>query len=89
KAKQGINVTEFEFHVGRTTISIIGDPFTQTATYTIFEGDGFWDPDVVDEKINEKIFISPTMIPDGKGPNLERFGVPYDYNPTTVTIPFY
>ncbi|NQD72836.1 RHS repeat-associated core domain-containing protein, partial [Sphingobacterium shayense] len=42
KAKQGINVTEFEFHVGRTTISIIGDPFTQTATYTIFEGDGFW-----------------------------------------------
>src|SRR5690606_1038962 len=77
KSKQGINVTEYEFHIGRTTVKVFGDPFKQTATYTFFEGDGFWDPDVIDEKINEKIFISPTMVPDGKGPNLERFGVPY------------
>ncbi|WP_437922378.1 DUF6443 domain-containing protein [Sphingobacterium sp. LRF_L2] len=89
KSRESINATQYEFHIGRTTIHIFADPFKQEVTYTLFESDGFWDPDFIDEKVNNKLFISPSMVPDGKGPNLEAFGVPYDYKPTVVTIPFY
>ncbi|MGJ1269871.1 RHS repeat-associated core domain-containing protein, partial [Sphingobacterium spiritivorum] len=90
KAQSGINFTKYQFHIGRTTISVFADPFKQTVTYTLFEGDGFWDPDFIDEYVNRDfVTIGPHLIPDGEGPNLERFGTPYKYEATVITLPFY
>ena len=74
--------------VGRT-VRVFANPNTRIVTYTLFENDGFWDPDFIDEKVNKRFSIGPAWAPDGKGPNLERFGTPYDYNPTIISIPFY
>ncbi|PUV21084.1 hypothetical protein [Sphingobacterium athyrii] len=50
KTNTGINFTKHKFYIGRTTVNIFADPFKREVTYTLFEGDGFWDPDFIDEK---------------------------------------
>ncbi|GEM_PF-5365146 len=82
-----VNMTKRVFHVGRTNVSYTIDPSGKSVTYKLYDGDGFWDPDFIDEK-----FLgphSPYFKPDGPGPNLERFGgTPYPYVPTIITFPF-
>lgn len=45
--------------------------------------DGFWDPNYRDEKTAAKKGINLT---DGKGPNLELGGIPYDYIPSFLLL---
>jgi RHS repeat-associated protein len=81
-----LNLTKSIFHVGRTnvtwSISNVGKKYS--VVFNLFVGDGFWDPDFIDERYP----ISPHSVPDGKGPNLERSGTPYDYIPSVVTFKF-
>jgi hypothetical protein len=83
-------MTKRVFHIGRTNVSYNVAP--NSVTYKLYDGDGFWDPDFIDEK-----FLgpnSPYFRPDGPGPNLERFGgtpyyyIPNYYIPTVITFPF-
>jgi len=72
-------------HLGDTKINysidfIEGDYIS--ITYDFFVGDGFWDSDVIDEKVLGGWLREPSFIPDGPGPNLERFGgIPYPFIP--------
>lgn len=45
--------------------------------------DGFWDPNYRDENTAAKKGINLT---DGKGPNLELGGIPYDYIPSFLLL---
>ncbi|MBK7794848.1 MAG: hypothetical protein IPJ64_00500 [Saprospiraceae bacterium] len=83
-----VDLTSSTFHIGRTNVeySVSGNGKSSSVTYTLFSRDGFWDPDFVDENVDkfvrDKIGFSPfgtSLIPDQKGPNLERGGTPYDY----------
>jgi RHS repeat-associated protein len=83
-----VDLTSSTFHIGSTNVdySVSGNGKSSSVTYNLFSRDGFWDPDFVDEKVDkfvrDKIGFSPfglSMIPDQKGPNLERGGTPYDY----------
>ena len=85
------------FFIGKTNVDyrveISEDGKTSTLTYTLFVNDGFWDVDWIDEKVNEHtpawLFDMPAAVPDGKGPNLERFGgTPYDFIPETIQFTF-
>jgi hypothetical protein len=82
-----VNMTKRVFHIGRTNVNYNIDPSGKSVTYKLYGGDGFWDPDFIDEK-----FLgpnSPYFKPDGPGSNLERFGgTPYPYIPTIITFPF-
>jgi RHS repeat-associated protein len=85
-----VNLTTSIFHVGRTNIkySITVKSGVATVTYTLFDSDGFWDPDFIDEKTLGTIGVSIAK-PDGLGPNLERFGgTPFPYIPVKVTANF-
>jgi hypothetical protein len=84
--KFSVNMTDRVFHIGRTNVSYSISSDKKSVTYTLYDGDGFWDPDFIDEKFFDG---NPNFKPDGPGPNLERMGgTPYHYIPTTVTIPF-
>jgi RHS repeat-associated protein len=79
-----VDMTHEVFHIGRTPVSYTVDPNGEYVTYKLYDGDGFWDPDFIDEKFS----TAPWNIPDGPGPNLERFGgTPYRYIPTIVKLP--
>ena len=59
----------------------------------VVKNDTPWDVDFIDEKVNKYtpdwLFNMPALVPDGKGPNLERFGgIPYDFIPETIQITF-
>ena len=92
-----VDMTDLVFHIGRTPVSYKANIKNQTITYTFYQGDGFWDPDFMDERYgNNSVFDLPPEIffdtskftTDGMGPNLERLGgTPYEYIPTTITIP--
>jgi hypothetical protein len=85
--KFSIDMTKRVFHIGRTNVSYSIDPGGKSVTYKLYDGDGFWDPDFIDEKYLGP--NSPYFRPDGPGPNLERFGgTPYYYIPTIITFPF-
>lgn len=63
------------FHIGRTPVHAYTG-----AHYIVIScgaGDGFWDPDC----ISEHLFNIST---DGKGPELEYAGTPYDYIPFVI-----
>jgi len=81
-----VNMTDRVFHIGRTSVSYSINPNDNTVTYNLFTNDGFWDPDFIDERYAHYFSTSNAFTPDGKGPNLERFGgTPYDYIPVTIT----
>jgi len=83
-----IDLTQEVFHIGRTNAdySINCSSDNCIVTYRLFNGDGFWDPDFIDEKYMRD---SPYFRPDQLGPNLERFGgTPYPYIPTIIHFPF-
>jgi RHS repeat-associated protein len=92
-----VNMIGSTFHIGNTNVdySVSGNGKSSSVTYTLFARDGFWDPDFVDEKadkfLRDKIGVSPfgtSLIPDQKGPNLERGGTPYDYKTRARTFFF-
>ncbi|NQZ76835.1 MAG: hypothetical protein HRT61_12160 [Ekhidna sp.] len=88
----GVDMTDIVFHIGRTPVSYTTDLKNQTITYTLYEGDGFWDVDFIDERYGPNTPAGKAFPdffrPDGPGPNLERFGgTPYGYIPTVVTVP--
>ena len=79
------------FHIGNTRVnySITTQGELNIVTYTLFVGDCFCDPDYIDEKLSSLFIPSLLFVPDGLGPNLERFGgTPYRYIPTTVQFLF-
>lgn len=85
-----VDMTGTMFHLGRTNInySIQVSGNQCTVTYTLFVHDGFWDVDFIDENTLGRLGL-PWFQPDGKGPNLERFGgTPYDYNTATRSFTF-
>ena len=67
-----VGKTEYSFHVNGSMI-VIGFALN----------DGFWDPDYLSEKFGKKIGYDFT---DGKGPNLEYGGYPYDYIPNVIVV---
>ena len=79
-----IDMTKTVFHIGRTTVNYRLENINGQSklTYNAFVNDGFWDPDFIDERYG-KYFANPnSFVPDGMGPNLERFGgKPYRYIP--------
>ena len=83
-----VDMTWSVFHVGDTRVSYSIDEMNRNITYTLFDGDGFWDADFIDEntlgKWGQQYFQS-----DGMGPNLERFGgTPYYYIPVSITFSY-
>lgn len=84
-----VDLTDETFHIGRTKVdySVGGNVKSSSVTYTLFSGDGFWDPNFVAEKSLGKFF--DRYKPDGKGPNLETpGGTPYDYKTRERTFFF-
>ncbi len=84
-----VDLTDETFHIGRTNVdySVGGNGNTSSVTYSLFSGDGFWDPNFVAEKTLGKVF--DRYKPDGKGPNLEApGGTPYDYKSRQRTFFF-
>ncbi len=85
-----VDMTSSVFHIGRTNVdyNVVVNGDQCTVTYTLFRGDGFWDVDFIDENTLGRLGL-PWFQPDGKGPNLERFGgTPYDYNTATRSFTF-
>jgi hypothetical protein len=85
-----VDMTSEIFHIGRTNVdySIACSADSCTVTYTLFVDDGFWDVDFVDEKVLGS-FGARRFMPDGLGPNLERFGgTPFAYNPIKRSFTF-
>ena len=85
-----VDMTSTVFHVGRTNVdySISNKINISTVTYDLFVRDGFWDIDFIDERILGRMGESH-FLPDGVGPNLERFGgVPYPYTPIKAIYTF-
>jgi hypothetical protein len=75
-----VDLTNSTFHIGHTNVDyrVTNNGSSSAATFTLFERDGFWDPNFVAEKTLGKVF--DRYKPDGKGPNLETpGGTPYDY----------
>ena len=80
-----VNMTDREFHVGRTSVSYSVNSNNNTVTYQLFINNGFWDTDFNDERYAHYFSTSSDFIPDGKWPNFERFGgTPYDYIPVNI-----
>ncbi|MCZ8298559.1 MAG: RHS repeat-associated core domain-containing protein [Flavobacterium sp.] len=91
KGNFSVDLTDDTFHIGRTNIDykVSGNGKSSSVTYTLFSGDGFWDPDFVDEKIGSDWLGLDRYKPDGIGPNLERLGgKPYPYKTRTRTYFF-
>ncbi|MEM0939839.1 MAG: hypothetical protein AAGI25_08620 [Bacteroidota bacterium] len=70
----GVDMTDIVFYIGRTRVGYNTDVKNQTITYTLYKGDGFWDPDFIDERVLGEGLGIPMFQPDGMGPNLERLG---------------
>jgi hypothetical protein len=85
-----VDMTDLTFHIGRTRVdySISSNGKSQQVKYTLFNEDGFWDPDFIDEKILGKLGLED-YVPDGIGPNLERFGGKPYYYKTRERVYFY
>jgi hypothetical protein len=84
-----VDLTNSTFHIGHTNVdySVTNNGSSSAATFTLFERDGFWDPNFVAEKTLGKVF--DRYKPDGKGPNLETpGGTPYDYKTRERTFFF-
>lgn len=91
KGNFSVDLTDDTFHIGRTNVDykVSGNGKSSSVTYTLFSGDGFWDPDFVDEKIGSDWLGLDRYKPDGAGPNLERLGgTPYSYKTRTRTYFF-
>ena len=85
-----VDLTSETFHIGRTNVDykVDGNGNSSSVNYTLFSRDGFWDPDFIDENTLGRLGIKKYQ-PDGKGPNLERFGgTPYDYKTRERTFFF-
>ena len=85
-----VDLTDNTFHIGRTYVdyNITSNESSNAVTFTLFSRDGFWDPDLIDEKyLGEKLGVSSCQ-PDGMGPNLERGGTPYAYKTRSRTFFF-
>ena len=80
-----VDLTSSTFHVGHTNVDykVSDNGKSLQVTYTLFARDGFWDPDFIDEKVLGDKLNLKKFKPDGKGPNLERGGTPYDYKTRT------
>jgi len=79
-----VDLTDETFHIGRTNVDykVGGNGNSSSVNYTLFSGDGYWDPDFIDEKAG-------MQTPDKMGPNLERFGgIPYPYKTRERTFFF-
>ena len=85
-----VDLTDKTFHIGRTNVdyNITSNGTSNAVTFTLFSRDGFWDPDLIDEKcLGNKLGVSFCQ-PDGIGPNLERGGTPYEYKTRSRTFFF-
>jgi RHS repeat-associated protein len=85
-----IDLTFKVIHIGRTNVgySITCASGVCKVTYNLFENDGFWDVDVINEKTLGNLGV-PIYIPDGLGPNLEQpGGTPYEYKPARLNYVF-
>ena len=83
-----VDMTKKVFHIGRTSVNYkVNNGYV---TYEIYANDGFWDPDLLDERYFNSLYgHNPNFVPDGPGPNLERFGGKvYHYLPTYISLPF-
>jgi RHS repeat-associated protein len=80
-----VNMTYKTFHIGDTNVNYTTtcSGATCTTNFTEFVDDGFWDPDFLSEISG---ITNPIKRPDGKGPNLELGGTPYDYVSSTNII---
>lgn len=83
-----VDMTSKMFHIGDTNVdyqtSIIGS--NAYTIFTIFERDGFWDPNVIAESLSG---MNSDWVADGMGPNLESEGShPYQYVPVTLVMKF-
>ena len=90
KGSFSVDMTDKTFHIGHTNVDyeITSNGTSNSVTFTLFAKDGFWDPDFIDEKyLGAKLGISSCQ-PDGKGPNLERGGTPYQYKTRSRTFFF-
>ena len=90
-----IDLTKKIFHIGRTKVKWEKERglHASTITYTAFYQDGFWDPAFWSEKtlgnwsfLKKIPLLGDLYQPDGKGPNLETGGIPYDYIPRKRTF---
>ena len=76
-----IDMKEHIFHIGKTGYSFHVNGNMIVIGFAL--NDGFWDPDYISEKLCKKIGYDLT---DGKGPNLEYGGFPYDYIPSVIIV---
>ena len=76
-----IDMKDRIFHVGKTGYSFHVNGNMIVIGFAL--NDGFWDPDYLSEKFGKKIEYDFT---DGKGPNLEYGGYPYDYIPNVIVV---
>ncbi len=82
KGHGAIDMTDYTFHIGRTSYSfkVEQQKNSRVITYSIFLNDSFPDPAYFIEKMNLPF---KRFQADFKGPNLELGGRPYDYVPKT------
>jgi RHS repeat-associated protein len=79
-----IDLTGSDFFVGDTQVnySISCSSNDCIVTYSLFANDGYWDPNIYNEKVKG-------IKPDGMGPLLEtEGGVPYPFIPIIITYHF-
>ena len=76
-----IDMKEHIFHIGKTGYSFHVNGNMIVIGFAL--NDGFGDPDYISEKLCKKIGYDLT---DGKGPNLEYGGFPYDYIPSVIIV---
>ena len=69
------------FHIGRTFCTYHVNGKMVVIGFALH--DGFWDPNYRDEETAAQKGINLT---DGKGPNLELGGIPYDYIPSFLLL---
>ena len=84
--KFDVDMTFKTFHIGNTNVTY--DRFrsgeSNAVRFEIFTGDGFWDPNFIDEFIFKN--STSKFVPDKTGPNFESFGgTPYYYIPRIRT----
>ncbi|MGP1515950.1 MAG: RHS repeat-associated core domain-containing protein [Bacteroidales bacterium] len=83
---------EYAYFIGRTQVHYSVENLDKNnyrVNYDLFVKDGFWDVDVLDEKVMWKLIKDSRFKPDGPGPNLERLGgVPYEFKEKRISIDF-
>ena len=88
EGKFGVDMTKSTFHIGHTNVAWEKGSTRNAMIITakLYDNDGFWDPDFIDEMIGGKWLRIKHLQADGDGPNLERGGTPYHYDATTCVF---